>query len=386
MELIFNIGPQHPSTHGVLRLVVEVKGEVVKKVKVYIGYLHRGIEKLAETKRYLQIIPLVDRLDYVTATQANFAYMLALERLANIPVPKRAEYIRVILAELQRCASHLIWLGTQGLDLGAFTPFLYTFREREEILDIFEEYCGARMTLSLFRPGGVINDVSSSFIEKVRKFTRNFPKKIDEYEALLTKNYIWMNRMRNIGIINKEEALSWGISGPILRAAGVNLDLRRSAPYSVYSELEFNIPTGEIGDVYDRYLVRLEELRQSCKIVKDAIENIPEGKINSDMPLFSLPPKDKVKNNIEAMIRLFYLASQGFSLPKGEVYAAVEGARGELGFYIYSNGDNKPYRFHVRAPSFAHLQILEKLLLEHYVADIPAIIGSLDPVMGEVDR
>jgi len=387
-ELTINMGPQHPSTHGVLRLLLNLDGETITKITPYIGYLHRGIEKMAENMTYAQFLPVTDRLDYLAAVSNNLAYCLAVEKLVGLEVPKRASYIRVLLTELNRIASHLVWIGTHALDIGAYTPFLYAFREREAILDIYELFCGARMTTSCFRIGGLPNDIPIGFVEKVEKFVKIFPKKVDEYEALLTKNEIWLRRTQFVGIISKEEGINYSLSGPSLRGSGVKWDIRKAEPYCVYEELEFDIPTGRgIGDVYDRYLVRMEEMRQSCRIVQEAIKQIPDGDFVAKEAKVVPPPKDRVLTDIEALIHHFKLVIEGFKPSKKEVYLSIEAPKGELGFYIISDGSNKPYRLKIRPPSFANLQSIYKMVEGGMmVADVVAIIGSLDIVLGEIDR
>lgn len=387
-ELTINMGPQHPSTHGVLRLLLNLDGETITKITPYIGYLHRGIEKMAENMTYAQFLPVTDRLDYLAAVSNNLAYCLAVEKLLGLEVPKRASYIRVILTELNRIASHLVWMGTHALDIGAYTPFLYAFREREAILDIYELFCGARLTTSCFRIGGLPQDIPKGFVEKVEKFVNLFPKKVDEYEALLTKNEIWLRRTQFVGIISKEDGINYSLSGPSLRGSGVKWDIRKAEPYCVYDELEFDIPTGRgIGDVYDRYLVRMEEMRQSCKIVQQILTQIPDGDFIAKDAKIIPPPKDRVLTDIEALIHHFKLVVEGFKPPKKEVYLSIEAPKGELGFYIISDGSNKPYRLKIRPPSFANLQSIYKMVEGGMmVADVVAIIGSLDIVLGEIDR
>ncbi len=387
-ELIVNMGPQHPSTHGVLRLLLKLDGETVTKITPHIGYLHRGIEKMAENMTYAQFLPITDRLDYLAPVSNNLAYCLAVEKLLGLEVPKRASYVRVILTELNRIASHLVWIGTHALDIGAYTPFLYAFREREAILDIYELFCGARLTTSCFRIGGLPQDIPAGFVQKVEKFIKIFPKKVDEYEALLTKNEIWLRRTQFVGIISKEDGINYSLSGPSLRGSGVKWDIRKAEPYCVYDELEFDIPTGRgIGDVYDRYLVRMEEMRQSCKIVQQALGQIPEGDFMAKEAKIIPPPKDRVLTDIEALIHHFKLVIEGFKPPEKEVYLAIEAPKGELGFYIISDGSNKPYRLRIRPPSFANLQSIYKMIEGGMmVADVVAIIGSLDIVLGEIDR
>jgi len=386
-EMQINMGPQHPATHGVLNVLLTLDGERIVKAEPNIGYLHRGIEKLAESKRYSQFLPITDRLDYLSAPLNNLAYCLAVEKLIGIEVPKRADYIRTILAELSRISSHLVWLGTSAMDLGAFTPFLYTFREREMILDIFEEYCGARLTTSCMRIGGVPHNFDTKIIEKIKDFIKILPKKIDEYEGLLTKNPIFIKRTQNIGIIPKELAINYGLSGPCLRGSGVAFDIRKQEPYCAYNDLDFIIPTGRgVGDVYDRYLVRVFEMRESCHIIKQAINNLPGGDYIASLPKIVPPPKERVKNEIEALIHHFILISRGFNIPKQEAYRSIESSKGELGFYIISDGLNTPYRLKIRAPSFVNISLLPEISNGEMLADMVAIIGSLDIVLGEIDR
>ncbi|MEW6457041.1 MAG: NADH-quinone oxidoreductase subunit D [Acidobacteriota bacterium] len=360
-EIIVNMGPQHPSTHGVLRLKLWLDGEVVVKSEPIIGYLHRGVEKLGEHRTYPQFGPVTDRLDYIASVSNNLAWVETIEKLMGIEVPRRAEFIRVILTELTRIASHLVWLGTHALDIGAMSVVLYCFREREAILDVFEMVTGARLTTHAFRIGGLPKDVPDGFKEKVLEFVNVFPKYIDDYERLLTKNRIWLKRTKNVGVITAEDAINIGLSGPSIRGSGVKWDIRKSNPYSVYSEMDFIIPTGEIGDVYDRYLVRMEEMRQSTRIVKQAIENLPDGEVMAKVPKVIKPPP-------------------------GEVYHSIEAPKGELGYYVVSDGSTIPYRVRIRPPSFVNLQSLSKLIDGHLVADVVAAIGSLDIVLGEIDR
>jgi len=384
--MTLNMGPQHPSTHGVLRVILELDGEVVVKATPDIGYLHRGLEKLAESKTYHQCIPLTDRLDYVAGMSNNLAYVLAVEKLLGLEVPPRAQAIRVLLCELQRIASHLFWLGTHAHDIGAMTPLFYALRERDEILFLFERVCGSRLTPSFFRVGGLAQDLPEGFEEKCREFTLSFPAHVDEYETLLTQNEIWMRRTRGVGSISAEEAINQGLSGPILRASNVNWDLRKAFPYSGYEKYEFFVPTGKRGDVYDRYLVRLMEMRQSNEIVRQVLDGIPGGPVIVQDPKFVYPPKDRVQQSIEALIHQFHLASSGFPVPSGEVYAGIESPKGELGFYLVSDGSNKPWRFRVRPPSFFNLSSLSTLVQGRLVADVVAIIGSIDIVLAEIDR
>ncbi|RMF96142.1 MAG: NADH-quinone oxidoreductase subunit D [Candidatus Schekmanbacteria bacterium] len=360
-EIIVNMGPQHPSTHGVLRLILTLDGEVVKDCEVVIGYLHRGVEKLCEQRDYRQNIVYTDRLDYVASMSNNLAYVLAVEKLLGVEIPERAEYIRVICAELQRIASHLLWLGTHAMDIGAVTVFLYCFREREDILDLFEMLSGARLTYNYIHIGGVAADLPDGFVEKAKKFLDTFPAHIDEYEQLLSKNRMWLDRTVDIGVISGEDAIDLGLSGPSLRGSGVKWDVRKAEPYSIYDRFDFKVPIGSKGDTYDRYIVRLEEMRQSVKIVKDALSQIPDGEIMAKVPRIIKPPE-------------------------GEVYRSIEAPKGELGFYIVSDGSDKPYRVKIRPPSFVNLESFKKMVQGHLVADVIAIIGTLDIVLGEVDR
>jgi NADH-quinone oxidoreductase subunit D len=384
--MILNMGPQHPSTHGVLRVILELDGEVVVKATPDIGFLHRGLEKLAENKTYHQCIPLTDRLDYVAGMSNNLAYVLAVEKLLGLEVPPRAQAIRVLLSELQRISSHLLWLGTHAHDIGAMTPLFYALRERDEILFMFEMICGSRLTPSYFRVGGLAQDLPEGFEEKAREFTRTFNAHVDEYETLLTKNTIWLRRTQGVGVISAQEAVNWGLTGPNLRASGMPWDLRRVMPYSGYENYEFIVPTGKNGDVYDRYLVRMMEMRQSNEIVRQALEKIPGGAILADDPKVVYPPKDRVQESIESLIHHFHLASAGFPTPPGEVYASIESPKGELGFYLVSDGTNKPWRFRIRPPSFINLSALPVMVQGRLISDVVAVIGSIDIVLAEIDR
>jgi len=381
-----NMGPQHPATHGVLRLVLELDGEVVVKATPHVGHLHRGVEKLSETKTYHQVIPLTDRLDYTNGIGNNLGYVLTVEKLLGIEVPKRAQYIRVAIAELQRLAAHLIWLATHALDIGAMTVLFYCFRDRESILRIIEEVSGGRLTPTYFRIGGLSKDVPEEFKERVMDFLGDFPRRINEYETLLTKNVIWMRRTKKVGILTAEDAINYGASGPTLRGSGVRWDVRKRFPYSGYDEFDFEIPIGEVGDVYDRYMVRLEEMRQSIRIIQQAVENLPDGRFMADDPRVVLPPKDDVQRDIDALIRQFKIVSEGFEPPKGEVFMSVEAPKGELGFYIVSDGSNHPYRIKIRTPSFMNLSALPKMVEGGLIADVVSTIGSIDIVLGEIDR
>ncbi len=384
--MTINMGPQHPSTHGVLRLVLEIDGETVVGVTPHIGFLHRGVEKLAEHKTYHQFITLTDRLDYLAPMSNNLGYALAVEKLLDIEVPKRSQYIRVIMCELTRISSHLLWLATHALDIGAMTVFFYCFRERETLNDIFEMVSGARMNLSYVRIGGVARDLPDGFIEKTREFINTFPSRIRDYETLLTKNKIWLMRTKGVGVISAEDAINYGLSGPSIRGSNVKWDVRKAEPYSSYDELDFIVPVGENGDVYDRYTVRIEEMRQSNEIVRQAMDNLPAGKINADVPDAVLPPKKELKSSMESLIHHFKIVTEGICPPAGEVYVSVEAPKGELGYYIVSDGTKTPYRLKIRPPSFVNLEGLQKMVEGHLIADVVAVIGSLDIVLGEIDR
>ena len=361
-EMVLNMGPQHPSTHGVLRIVLHLDGERVADSDIVIGYLHRGIEKLSENRDWTQIILLTDRMDYVAAASTNLGYCETVEKLMSIEVPRRARYVRTVLNELQRIASHCLWLGTHAMDIGAMTVFLYAFRERELILDLFEEYCGARLTYNSQRIGGLPLDIPPGWDRKVLEFCDIMDSKVDEYETLLTHNRIWLERTRDIGIISGSEAVALGMCGPALRGSGVPRDVRKDEPYAAYDEMDFDVPIGDRGDTYDRYLVRLEEFRQSTRIIRQGIEGLPEGPFIGKVPRLIKPPA-------------------------GETYHAIESPKGEIGFFIVSDGrSTNPYRFRVRSPSFCNLQALPRLIRGHLVADVVALIGSIDIVLGEVDR
>ena len=384
--MLLNMGPQHPSTHGVLRLLLELDGEVAVNVIPDIGFLHTGIEKNMEAKSYEKALVMTDRMDYLNNLGNNLCYCLAVEKLVDLDVPERAQVVRVILAELQRIASHLIFLGTHALDLAAASLFLYCFREREHILDIFEMCSGARMMTSYFRPGGLWRDVPPEFEDAVRDFIAYLPHRIQQYEHLLSKNPLYIDRTRGISAITAEQALKWGLSGPVARAAGVKWDLRKSNPYSGYERFEFDIPVGTHGDVYDRYIVRIAEMRQSLRIIEQAIDNLPKGPFRSDNRKFVPPPRSELGHSMEAVIHHFKLWTEGFSAPAGSVFVAVESPRGELGCFLEGDGGPKPYRVHFRTPSFAALQAMPMMSRGHLVADLVAIISSLDPILGDVDR
>ncbi|MCS7185734.1 MAG: NADH dehydrogenase (quinone) subunit D [Armatimonadota bacterium] len=384
--MTINMGPQHPSTHGVFRLILTLEGETVVDAEPVIGYLHTAIEKEAEHKTYHKIITLNDRLDYVSGMTNNFAYCLAVEKLLGIEPPLRGQYLRVIVSELQRIASHLVFLGTMALEIGIMSAFFYCFREREKILDLFEMICGARLTYSYIIVGGVRYDLPDGWVEKCREFIREFPKAWRELDELISKNPIWLNRTKGIGVLKKEDAIAWGVTGPSLRASGVPWDLRKTMPYSSYDHFDFELVTAEEGDTYARYWVRMLEMMESLKIVRQALDNLPSGSVLADHPWATPPPKNLLDKDMEALIRHFLFYSRGYPVPPGETYAAVESARGEVGFYIVSDGSEKPYRMHMRAPSFIHVHALPVVAKGHLVADLVAILASFDPVMGEVDR
>jgi NADH-quinone oxidoreductase subunit D len=385
--MVLNMGPQHPSTHGVLRVVLELDGEKVVKAFPEIGYLHTGIEKSCEAKTYSQAITLTDRLDYLAPLSNNLGYCLAVEKLLGLEVPKRAQYIRVLLTELTRIASHLVWVGTHAIDMGAMSVFLYCFREREDVMKIFEMVSGQRMMTSYFRIGGLALEPPTGWIDRVQRFIAKMPSRLDEYESLLTKNRIWIGRLRGIGEIGSADAIEMGLSGPTLRSTGVDYDVRKYFPYSSYDEFTFDVPTRTEGDCYARYLLRVAEIRESLKIVKQAIPKItPTGPIRTDAPGIVPPVRERMKTEMESLIYHFKIFTEGFSPPPGEVYQRIESPRGELGFFVASDGSPKPYRVKVRAPSFANLQGLAKLCEGRMLADVVACIGTIDIVLGEVDR
>ena len=412
-NLSLNFGPQHPAAHGVLRLIMEMDGEVVKHLDPHIGLLHRGTEKLAEIKPYNHSIGYMDRMDYVSMMCCEHSYVLAIERLLGIEPPKRAQYIRVMFDEITRLLNHLLWLGAHGLDIGAMALFLYCFREREDLLDCYEAVSGARMHATYYRPGGVYRDLpdempkysanryisekkvkqlnynrEGSLLDFIEDFTDRFPSLVDEYETLLTDNRIWKQRTVDIGVVSPERAKDLGFSGPMLRGSGVEWDLRRNQPYEVYNELDFLIPIGLNGDCYDRYLVRVEEMRQSTKIIQQCIKWLRDnpGSVMIEDNKFASPKRDQMKHDMESLIYHFKLFTEGYSVPKGEVYAAIEHPKGEFGVFLISDGANKPYRMKVRAPSFAHLAAIDEMSKGHMLADVVSIIGTLDIVFGEIDR
>jgi len=381
-----NMGPSHPSTHGVLRLVVELDGEVVRKVTPHVGYLHRGMEKIAESITYHKFIPYTDRLDYLAPLSNNVAFVLAVEKLIGLEVPPRCRAIRVLCCEIARISSHLLWLGTGALDLGAGTVFFHTFREREILYDLIEMITGTRLTTSYPRVGGLARDIPERLIPELKKFLKIFPGRVDEYETLLTRNKIWLKRTQDVGKISARDAVDMGITGPNLRASGVEYDVRKAFPYSGYEQYDFEVPIGSVGDAYDRYLVRMEEMRQSVRILEQVVAGLPGGPVNADDPKVVLPPKKKVVTSMEELIHQFIIVTEGFTVPAGEVYHSVEAPKGELGFYIKSEGDKSPYRLKIRSPSFVTLQAVPIMAEGGMVSDLVAVVASLDPVMGEVDR
>jgi len=385
-ELLLNLGPQHPSTHGVGRILLELDGEVVKKAIPDIGYLHRGIEKIGEYRQYNQFVPWTDRMDYIAAFTSNLAFVQAVEGLMGVEIPPRAKFLRVIFSELQRIASHCLWLGTSVMDLGAVTVFLFAMREREQVLDLLEMQTGARLTLNAQRVGGFPKDIPPGFLEKLEDFLRIMPGRIHEYERLLAENPIFLRRVKGVGLLSAAEAVQWGRTGPVLRGSGVAYDVRKARPYAAYDQIDFEIPVGSHGDVYDRYLVRMEELRQSLKIIRQAVDMLPDGPVMTEDVRVALPGKEAVMTSIEAMQRHFILVIYGLKPPVGEYYSAVESPKGELGFYIISHGDSSPYRVRARPASFYNLQVLPVMAEGGLLPDMIADIGSIDMVFGEVDR
>ncbi|TMH75370.1 MAG: NADH-quinone oxidoreductase subunit D [Betaproteobacteria bacterium] len=408
-----NFGPQHPAAHGVLRLVLELDGEVIERADPHIGLLHRATEKLAETRTYIQSVPYMDRLDYVSMMANEHAYVMAIERLVGVEVPLRAQYIRVMFDEITRLLNHLLWIGAHGLDIGAMAVFLYAFREREDLFDMYEAASGARMHAAYYRPGGVFRDLPDSMpryapsayrsaqeverlnanrrgslLDFIEDFTKRFPTYVDEYETLLTDNRIWKQRLVGIGVVSPERALALGFTGPMLRGSGIAWDLRKKQPYEVYRQMDFDIPIGRNGDSYDRYLVRMEEMRQSNRIIRQCIEwlRTHPGPVMSDDHKVAPPSRVDMKSNMEELIHHFKLFTEGIHVPPGEVYAAVEAPKGEFGIYLVSDGANKPYRLKIRAPGFAHLQAFDEMTRGHMLADAVTVIGTQDIVFGEIDR
>jgi NADH dehydrogenase I D subunit len=388
-QLTINMGPQHPSTHGVLRVILELQGETVTGMDIVPGYLHRGVEKIGENRRYHQFVPYTDRNDYLAAPSNNLGYVLAVEKLLGVTAPERAQWFRMILAELTRIASHLVWLGTHAMDIGAISMSLYTFRERELILDIFEQWCGARLTTNAMEICGFQRDIPDGLLDNVKAFCKVFPARQQEYDDLLSANPIWIGRTKGVGYLPPDVAISLGVTGPCLRGAGVNYDLRKQQPYLLYDQVDFDVPLGDPAesDCYERYLVRMEEMRQSIRIIEQCLERIPRtGPMMADEPKYAMPPHGAMKYTAEAMQRHFVLTIKGFNPPVGEVYQAVESPKGELGYYIVSQGDPMPYRLRIRAPSFINLASLPVMALGGMVADTVALIGTIDIVLGEVDR
>ncbi len=381
-----NFGPQHPATHGVLRLVLELDGEVVERADPHIGLLHRGTEKLIEHKTYLQAIPYFDRLDYVAPMNQEHAFVLAVEKLADITVPERGQYIRVLFAEIGRVLNHLLNVTTQGMDVGAMTPVLWGFEEREKLMGFYERVSGARLHANYFRPGGVHQDLPAGLAEDIVAFCDTHPKVLDDIEGILTENRIFKQRNVDIGVVAAEHAIDWGFSGPMLRGSGLAWDLRKAQPYDVYERVDFDIPVGKNGDCYDRYLVRMEEMRQSLAIMRQCIAEMPEGPVMTEDRKIAPPRRGEMKQSMEALIHQFKLYTEGFRVPEGETYTAVEAPKGEFGVYLVSDGTNQPYRCKIRAPGFAHLQSLDFMLRGHMIADAVAIIGTQDIVFGEIDR
>ena len=384
--LTLNMGPQHPSTHGVLRVVLELDGETVVRAEPHIGYLHTGMEKSMENEAYQQAIVITDRMDYLSAMNNNLAFCLAVEKLLQLQVPERGQAIRVMMSELQRIASHLVWLGTHAMDVGAQTMFLYCFREREMILNFFEEICGARLTPSYIRIGGLAMDLPPAIEPKIAQFLAIFSDRLDEYWTLLDENPIWRDRTVGVAVMGADDCQRYGVTGPVLRAAGVAYDVRKSNPYCGYEQYDFTIPVGENADVFDRYRVRMEEMRQSLRIIEQVMERMPDGPINADDPKIVLPPKERVFSDMEALIHHFILVTRGFPVPPGEAYGFIESPKGELGYYVVADGSEKPYRVRVRPPSFYNLESLPFMVTGKMVSDVVAAIGSLDIVLGEIDR
>ena len=381
-----NFGPQHPAAHGVMRLLVDIDGEIVDRIDTHIGFLHRGTEKLIEYKTYLQALPYFDRLDYVSPMNQEHAYSICVEKLLKCKIPKRAQFIRVLFCEITRILNHIMNLTTHALDVGAMTPFFWLFEERDKMMEFYERASGSRMHAAYIRPGGVAKDLDDELLDDISIFANNFPKIVDDVCDLILENRIFKQRLVDIGKITSEEAIKFGFTGPMLRASGIKWDLRKDEPYEVYNEIDFEIPVGKHGDCYDRFLVRVEEMRESIKIIKQCLSKIPDGPVVTDDRKITPPSRKEMKNSMEAMIHHFKLFSEGYHVPKGENYSAVEAPKGEFGVYIVSDGSNKPYRCRIRAPGFMHLQALDFLSRGHTLADIPSIVGSLDVVFGEIDR
>lgn len=385
-EMLINMGPQHPSTHGVLRMILRLDGEKIVDAEPDVGYLHRGFEKLAENMLYQQFVTYTDRLDYIASMNNNQSYAIAVERLIGIEAPPRAQAIRVIMSELNRISSHLVWLATHALDIGAMTVFLYCFRERETAVDLFESAAGNRLNYNYSRIGGVAFDLPEGFKENLQKFLDIFPEKLDEYHRLLTKNRIWMSRTKEVGILTKEQAMNWGATGPVLRGSGVKWDIRKEFPYDGYENYDFDIPTNDAGDVYGRYLVRMEEMRQSRRIIRQAIKHLPDGPVILENSPYVSPTKDKIMTENFSLMKHMVLVIKGMKTPISSLYSATENPKGELGFYIVSDGSGKPYRLKIRAPSFINISAMPTMLKDCYIADVVSVIGSIDFVFGESDR
>lgn len=381
-----NFGPQHPAAHGVLRLVMELDGEVVRRVDPHIGLLHRGTEKLIEYKTYLQAVPYFDRLDYVSPMCQEHAFALAVEKLLGLRVPERAQYIRVLFSEITRILNHLLNVPAFAMDVGAITPFMFCFEQRELLMEFYERVSGARLHAAYFRPGGVHQDLPAGLVDDILLWTEKFPRVVDDLEGLLTENRIFRQRTVDIGVVPAEDAIDWGFTGPMLRASGVPWDLRKAQPYDAYAHISFDVPVGKNGDCFDRYLVRVEEMRQSLRIIRQCCEKMPDGPIKTDNRKIAPPPRREMKYSMEALIHHFKLYTEGYHVPKGEVYAAVEAPKGEFGVYLIADGTNRPYRCKIRAPSFAHLAAMDFLCRGHMLADVSAILGSIDIVFGEIDR
>lgn len=385
-NITINFGPQHPAAHGVLRLILEMDGEVITRADPHIGLLHRGTEKLIEYKSYLQAVPYFDRLDYVSPMCQEHAFAIAVEKLLGCKVPRRAQFIRVLFSEITRILNHIMAITTQALDVGAMTPLLWLFEEREKMMGFYEKVSGSRMHSAYIRPGGVHQDLPKGLVEEITKFVDEFPKKIADMESLLTDNRIFKQRMVDIGIVSKEQALDWGFSGPMIRGSGIAWDLRRNQPYEIYGELDFDIPIGKNGDSYDRYLVRVQEMYESLKIIKQCLELMPNTEIFCNDPKIAPPKRDEMKHSMESLINHFKLFTEGYHVPAGEVYGCVEAPKGEFGVYLISDGSNRPHRCRVRAPGFAHLQGLEFMVKGHMLADVVTVISTQDIVFGEIDR
>ncbi|MFT6105903.1 MAG: NADH-quinone oxidoreductase subunit D [Rickettsiales bacterium] len=385
-NMTINFGPQHPAAHGVLRLVLEMDGEVIERADPHIGLLHRGTEKLMENKTYLQALPYLDRLDYVAPMCQEHAYSLAVEKLLNVQIPLRGQYIRVLFSEITRVLNHIMAITTQALDVGAMTPLLWLFEEREKMLGFYERVSGSRMHAAYIRPGGVHQDLPKGLLEDISEFANGFIKYLDDLENLLTDNRIFKQRMVGVGVVTPEEALDWGFTGPMIRGSGIAWDLRKSQPYEVYDKMEFDVPVGKNGDSYDRYLIRVEEMRQSIGIIKQCVAQMPEGAFSTTDKKITPPKRSDMKSSMEAMIHHFKLYTEGYHVPKGESYGCVEAPKGEFGVYIMADGSNKPYRSRLRAPGFVHLQALDFMVKGHYLADVVTIISTQDIVFGEVDR